>query len=604
MTSSRGWPRSTRAAQRSRTGASSPIEPIEVSELLVRYAVPLDAGRRLALSEVEPPSSLYVPAERRSTTTSRAAAARRRRRSPELAIALFPSLEPGGPASGFRDVLTAESHAAAADVLDELSYPRLASDGGPGVVDEPLGDLGADEAEGDSTLRPRPHVGEADGDKQGGSEPGAYQPEPGAGDDAAGQQAAGEQSEGEPPARPADGTKRQRQRQSRLRTYVAPRGGEAGQRSAESEDEATARRTEIEEAGIARVVAAEVRAGWATEVMPPFNPGFDIRSTSLTGDVRLIEVKSTAVEWGALWASGVSHRQFLTSLEEGDRFWLYVVERADDDDHFQIFRIYEPRTAGRPVHVRRRVAGGPRALPGGGMQAGRCAAHRAMSEAASMTAPVLEGQALNAVLHRGLHLQIIAAAGSGKTEVVSQRVASLARRRASPPRSIVAFTFTERAAAGAARPDRASASAERLGRAVARPARRPVRRHDPRLLLPAAPAARRRATRPTTSSTTTSSPRSCRARPQRLEIRQLDAKQNRAVRRDRRLPQERRRRRERAPRSGGDAGAVRRSVLASYYDTLDRYRLLTYGQQIVRAVRGAREAVRARRRGPRGRFAT
>jgi DNA helicase-2/ATP-dependent DNA helicase PcrA len=63
-----------------------------------------------------------------------------------------------------------------------------------------------------------------------------------------------------------------------------------------------------------------------------------------------------------------------------------------------------------------------------------------------VTAPLLEGDALRAVEHRGSHLQIIAAAGSGKTEVVSQRVAHLLANE-EEPRSIVAFTFTERAAA-------------------------------------------------------------------------------------------------------------------------------------------------------------
>ena len=61
------------------------------------------------------------------------------------------------------------------------------------------------------------------------------------------------------------------------------------------------------------------------------------------------------------------------------------------------------------------------------------------------TAPTLEGQSKAAVEHRGSHLQIIAAAGSGKTEVVSQRVASLIAESV-PANSIVAFTFTERAA--------------------------------------------------------------------------------------------------------------------------------------------------------------
>ncbi len=62
-----------------------------------------------------------------------------------------------------------------------------------------------------------------------------------------------------------------------------------------------------------------------------------------------------------------------------------------------------------------------------------------------MTGPVLTGDALAAVHHRGSHLQIIASAGSGKTEVVAQRFARLMADGADPA-SIIAFTFTERAA--------------------------------------------------------------------------------------------------------------------------------------------------------------
>jgi DNA helicase II / ATP-dependent DNA helicase PcrA len=64
----------------------------------------------------------------------------------------------------------------------------------------------------------------------------------------------------------------------------------------------------------------------------------------------------------------------------------------------------------------------------------------------SLPVPNLEGDALRAVRHRGSHLQIIACAGSGKTEVVAQRVADLLTEGADA-RSIIAFTFTERAAA-------------------------------------------------------------------------------------------------------------------------------------------------------------
>jgi DNA helicase-2/ATP-dependent DNA helicase PcrA len=54
--------------------------------------------------------------------------------------------------------------------------------------------------------------------------------------------------------------------------------------------------------------------------------------------------------------------------------------------------------------------------------------------------PVLKGDARRAVLHRGSHLQILAGAGTGKTEVMRQRVVSLLAD-GFPPESIVAVTF-------------------------------------------------------------------------------------------------------------------------------------------------------------------
>ena len=44
-------------------------------------------------------------------------------------------------------------------------------------------------------------------------------------------------------------------------------------------------------------------------------------------------------------------------------------------------------------------------------------------------------------------LQIIACAGSGKTQVISQRIAGILAQPGIEPRNVVAFTFTEKAAA-------------------------------------------------------------------------------------------------------------------------------------------------------------
>jgi len=71
-------------------------------------------------------------------------------------------------------------------------------------------------------------------------------------------------------------------------------------------------------------------------------------------------------------------------------------------------------------------------------------------------------------------VQIIAAAGSGKTEVVSQRVADLLADGV-PATGIVAFTFTERAA-GDLKARIAARVEDRLGARFAGPVGGPVRR--------------------------------------------------------------------------------------------------------------------------------
>ena len=196
--------------------------------------------------------------------------------------------------------------------------------------------------------------------------------------------------------------------------------------------------------------------------------------------------------------------------------------------------------------------------------------------------PRLAGDALRAVRHRGGHVQIIAAAGSGKTEVVSQRVADLLADGVAPD-AVVAFTFTERAA-------------EELGNRIAR---RVEQRLGPsaldrlgglyvgtihgycfRLLQQRVP---RYETYDVLDDDQLTAFLSREAKT--LELRQLDPGGK-----DRLFAS-----------IAGFRQAVDvvenelldpavlpeplRSVMLAYYERLDRYRLLTYGQQVVRAVR-------------------
>lgn len=58
----------------------------------------------------------------------------------------------------------------------------------------------------------------------------------------------------------------------------------------------------------------------------------------------------------------------------------------------------------------------------------------------------LTPEQLSAINHRGAHLQLVACAGSGKTEVVARHVAGLLAAKEAAPRGVIAFTFTDKAA--------------------------------------------------------------------------------------------------------------------------------------------------------------
>ncbi|MDR3192796.1 MAG: UvrD-helicase domain-containing protein, partial [Treponema sp.] len=78
----------------------------------------------------------------------------------------------------------------------------------------------------------------------------------------------------------------------------------------------------------------------------------------------------------------------------------------------------------------------------------------------------LNSEQREAVLHSGKSLLILAGAGSGKTRVITTKIAWLIRERRLDPRSILAVTFTNKAAREMA--DRARLIDDRAGSAMLR----------------------------------------------------------------------------------------------------------------------------------------
>ena len=196
-----------------------------------------------------------------------------------------------------------------------------------------------------------------------------------------------------------------------------------------------------------------------------------------------------------------------------------------------------------------------------------------------MGAHQLEGDALRAVQHRGSHLQIIASAGSGKTEVVSQRIVDLLAEGVLAE-AIVAFTFTERAA---------SELKHRVGERVAERLGRKaldglsglfvgtIHAYCFRLLQSHVP---RYETYDVLDDHQLTAFLAREAN--RLELKQLDDKNRLFGSIDRFLSAV-----DVVENELLDPSSMPepfRTVLLGYFDTLERYRLLTYGQQVARAV--------------------
>jgi hypothetical protein len=98
----------------------------------------------------------------------------------------------------------------------------------------------------------------------------------------------------------------------------------------------------VERAGVDAVLEAERAAGRQPKEMPPGHPGYDIESVGADGEVeRYIEIKARSDSWSDPQI-GPSARQAAEARERGERYWLYIVERALSPETREIHRIQDP----------------------------------------------------------------------------------------------------------------------------------------------------------------------------------------------------------------------------------------------------------------------
>jgi len=247
----------------------------------------------------------------------------------EVSLALFPGLEPGQLASSIKEILSAESAEAADSMLDELGFAHVQA---PGPQPSPEEAVLVDIVE-EENPQPTPPTDAVTPDH---SDTPAEAIKKLIGPDVP------EPSPPPPENLPPDIILRKsstsgKNQQGKLRTYVLPKDG-----THKAEDPAiNLKRQSVDQAGVNRVLEYERKHTRHPREMPENHPGYDIESKNANGEVlRFIEVKSLSGDWGSLGA-GMSKPQFETAADLGDRFWLYVVERAEQDD-FKIHRIQDP----------------------------------------------------------------------------------------------------------------------------------------------------------------------------------------------------------------------------------------------------------------------
>ncbi len=122
------------------------------------------------------------------------------------------------------------------------------------------------------------------------------------------------------------------------RVFVSYIGVERSDETADTDALGHQKRLKLESAAIDLVISREPRL----QRTPLNNPGFDLVENDNAGKPnRWVEVKAMT---GTLEGRpvGLSHTQFEKAQEEGERYWLYVVENAGSPDVARVIRIRNP----------------------------------------------------------------------------------------------------------------------------------------------------------------------------------------------------------------------------------------------------------------------
>lgn len=142
--------------------------------------------------------------------------------------------------------------------------------------------------------------------------------------------------------RRSKGSRSVRSRRGRLLSYAdSPDATRPHPHDTEPDPEVAARNKVVELAAVNHFLEKALSQWKSVEVMPPYNPGFDIKAIAHDGREEYVEVKG---QGGAWTEEGVA----LTPMELSkanaarDRYWLCVVEFATDENRRQLYLVRDP----------------------------------------------------------------------------------------------------------------------------------------------------------------------------------------------------------------------------------------------------------------------